>query len=751
MYRKTTIFIVLAIMLSTGGCEKPATETLPLPLNDALDLNVLLVTLDTTRADRLGCYGHAAARTPALDGLAASGVRFERAYCQVPLTLPSHTCLLTGTYPPTNGIHVNGAAIVGKDIPTLAEAFQKRGYRTGAFLSAWVLNAAFGLDRGFDRYDDRVGGDADDSGVVHQERSAKRTAEAALAWLGEKPAGRFFAWVHFFDPHHPYTPPSPFDRDLEDPYDGEIAFMDSQFARLLEWLDQSGLRERTLIVVVGDHGEAFGEHGETEHGLFLYNSTTRVPLIFSLPTRVARTRALDVDAQLADVAPTILDLLDMQPLAGAQGRSLRPALETGTMPFEPIYAESDYARVGFGWASLRSFTTQAWKYIDAPRPELYDRAADPDELANVLEAHADIAERMRRELDAFVGKLAKCTAENASLDDADLRALEGLGYVGGSLAEDDTDANIVRRDPKDMVDVYHGLLEAQRLSRLQRFEEVVPLLEPLALQSPESDELRATLGEAYLKLNRLPEAEREYRAALRTVPNNPRKLCRLGDAIMRQGRIDEALEQYQQALAVSEDYEPAHNKLGVAYLRKQQIPQAVEHFRRCVELAPHSANALTNLANLLTQMGRLDEALKLLRAALQNDSNFAPAHRNLWQVLAKMNRGKDAIKALRNACRVLPDDISLKRTLAGFLIQAGDNTPGAAQEALELALLCCEQEPGNPQNHDALGIAHAAMGDFVQATNAARRALELANQQGRTELAGRIAQRLEAYQAGQQP
>jgi arylsulfatase A-like enzyme/Flp pilus assembly protein TadD len=722
-----------------SASEKPAADA----------TNVLLITLDTTRADRLGCYGDADAKTPALDALAAAGVRFEQAFCQVPLTLPSHTSLLTGTYPPTNGIHVNGAAILGDDLPVLAEAFKARGYRTGAFVSAWVLNAGFGLKRGFDHYDDRVGGGAQAASLYH-ERAADATCNAALTWLGQQPDVPFFAWVHFFDPHHPYTPPPPFDEMLADPYDGEIAFMDSQVARLTDWLDVNHCGERTLVVVAGDHGEAFEEHGETEHGLFLYNTTMHVPLIVSLPGRLPEGQAVAAGVRLVDVTPTILDLLGWEPLPDAQGQSLRVAIEGGMFESLPAYGESEYARVGFGWASLRSYMTEEWKYIEAPRPELYARTSDPEELDNVAAQNPEVARRLGAELKALHDGMAKRTARSAALDDTELRTLESLGYVGGTPLVDEPDTAQPRRDPKDMVGVYRGLTEAQRLSRQHRYAEVVEILAPLALLSPESDELRATLGEAYLRLGRFVEAERECRAGLRTVPDNASKLVRLGDALVGQNKIDEALECYQRAAAASPNYAPAHNKLGAVYSQKQQIPQAYEHFRRCVEIDP-TPNALTNLANVLTQLNGHEESIRLLRRALQIDPRFAPAHQYLWQVLAALQRRDEAIAALRAACRALPDDLSLKRTLAALLASQARDDPAAGDEAIRIATECCESEPDNAQNFDMLGKAHAAVGDFASAIEAASHALSLAQSQGRDELAGRIAGRLQAYQAGQQP
>jgi tetratricopeptide (TPR) repeat protein len=649
-------------------------------------------------------------------------------------------------YPPTTGIHFNGGGILNDDFTTLAEVFKTRGYRTGAFIGAWVLNSTFGLSQGFDRYDD-VGDDGESSSTNH-ERSADRVCDSALAWLDEQPQTPFFAWVHFFDPHHPYAPPAAFWEKPTDPYDGEIAFADSQIRRLLDWLDARKLRPRTLIVATSDHGEAFREHGEIEHGLFLYDTTTHVPLIFSYPSRLPQGRAVSATVRLVDVVPTILDLMDWPAMDDLPGNSLRTAIEADAFDSLPAYGETEYPKVAFGWASLHSYTTGRWKFIDAPRPELYDRIADPAELTNVIDEHSEVAARLQADLEGLLATVPRRDAQSMNLDEDALRALESLGYVGVPTIPAVSNTDQPRRDPKDMLAVYHGLLEGRRLTQQRSYREVVRLLDPLVAQSPESDEVRAVLGEAYLKLGMAKEAEREYRASLRTVPTNPRKLCRLGDALLQQQRIAEATECYERALQAFDNYGLAHNRLGAIYLRRNQIAKAYEHFRRHVDASPTSPNALTNLANVLPRMGRHQEAVDLLHRALQQDPDFAPAHYFLWQVFMASQERSEAIKALRTACRVLPDDVPLRRNLAGLLSTTPRIGPSAAREALDLAIACCEADPGVAENLDVLAMAYAATGDFAEAAEAAQRALTLAEDQGKTQLADQIAIRLQAYQHG---
>lgn len=655
--------------------------------------SVLLITLDTTRADRLGCYGHKAARTPALDGLAAGGVRFEQAFCQVPLTLPSHASLLTGAYPPTTGVRVNGAAALGPALPTLAEAFQSRGYRTGAFVSAWVLDAAFGLSRGFDHYDDALGAGPDGSGVA-QERPADAVYEAAGAWLDGQPDRPFFAWVHFFDPHAPYEPPSPFDDELTDPYDGEIAFMDTQIRRLLERVASIG-GGQTLIVAVGDHGEAFLEHGETGHGVFVYDVTMRVPLIFAQPRRLPAGHVVTAGVEIVAVAATILDLMGWEPASQMAGISLRSVMEGGEIDYQPAYGESEYPYVGFGWSPLKCCITRRWKYILAPRPELYDRLADPGETVNVIADHGEVAADLRGALDELVAGMAEGEAAPVALDADGMRALESLGYVGARQARAGAGPQADLRDPKDMLGVLRGLERARELLQRDEHAEAVDVLEPLVAQSPESDELRATLGAAYLKLGRYAEAEREILASLRGTPGDPHRLCWLGDALYGQGKVAEAVQCYEQAVAAFADHAPAHNKLGVIFMRQDDVTRAYQHVERYAQLNPTSAVAHLNMATVEGRLGRWARVLPPLTAALRHA-----------------------------------------------------RTRGQAKTVAQLAQQCCRNLPPAAAQFDLLARAQAAAGDFEAAIPAAERARTLAEQQGQRALAGEIDERLRAYRAG---
>ena len=715
------------------------------------DPNVLLITLDTTRADHLGCYGRKEAETPTLDALAQSGVRFERAFCQVPLTLPSHTSLLTGLYPVTTGVRINGAAGIAPDVPTMAKMFKGHGYRTGAFVAAHVLDSAYGLASGFDLYDDNLGDPTEVAGDQDPvERSAKHVANAALSWLREPSESPFFAWVHFFDPHSPYKPIEEFADRFADPYDGEIAFVDAWITRLLDWLEETGLRDETLIIVAGDHGEGFHEHDEAEHGFFVYGSTMRVPLIFSFPGRLTTPQTVPAPVALVDVFPTVVDLLGWKAPPGLEGRSLAEACRTGGMPPMSVYGECEYPRLSFGWAGLRSLTTDRWKYIDAPRAELYDLRDDPGELNNILDTRKDIADKMRAALLDQVSRMSadRYEARRATLDAAAIAKLAALGYVAAPSSVADETENTVLRDPKDMHPVFSAFTRALGMMKHDDFENAARILRRLSTESPESAEIHSVLGSAYLRLERYAEAQAAFEKRLEMAGPSPRPLCGLADALQHQNRLQEAVVFYQQTIQLSADWEPAHRELGTILSKMKQFPDAERHWRRCVELRPDHAHYLTNLGTVLLAQRRSLEAIPFLEAALLDEPANEFAHGSLWQCYRAVGRRDDAIGALRAAKMALPRPSPIQCSLAWMLATTPAPSVEDVENAVRWAQECCEMLPGNVRHFDALAAAYAAHGEFEKAAEVARQAAAMAGKAGQLGLQGRIDARLRLYLAG---
>src|SRR5258708_4039235 len=393
---------ILQFCLSTVACVRA--ETKP--------PNILLITLDTTRADHIGAYGDARARTSRLDRLAAAGVLFERAVSAAPITLPAHASLLTGRYPFAHGVRDNGNFSLTDRMATLATALHDSGYRTGAFVSAFVLDRRFGLARGFDRYDDTL--ERANTRDAEVERRGDRTAAAAAEWIASASGQPFFAWVHLYDPHDPYDPPEPFRSAFADrPYDGEIAFDDEVIGRLLDRLDALDVRHSTIVAVVGDHGESLGEHEEATHSPFVDEATLRVPLIIAFRGRLPSGRRVAPLVRTVDVAPTLLALAGRPPLAGIDGETLALLIEGRSSGERPAYSESYFPWFSMHWAPLRSVQDGRWKYIDAPEPELYDLTNDARERTNLAAREPARAAALRRGLEALTAGASDSTSRRA--------------------------------------------------------------------------------------------------------------------------------------------------------------------------------------------------------------------------------------------------------------------------------------------------------------------------------------------------
>lgn len=550
--------LAAAVFVALVGCERSATDSAG--RSGAAEYNLLLITLDTTRADRIGCYGHKQGITPSLDALAASGVRFANAFAQVPITLPSHATILTGVYPPEHGVRENGQRSLAAEVPTLAEVFREQGYRTGAFIAATALDSRYGLDRGFELYDDTMV--TDDRGRERSQRQADVVCDSALDWLESVRDERFLAWVHFYDPHLPYEAPAQYVLRWGDPYDAEVAFMDANVGRLLAWVDQRGLGANTLVVAVADHGEAIGEHGYTEHALLLYDSIMRVPLIISLPGVLPGGRTVDGVARTVDLVPTILDLLGMETPAVVSGESLVATLRGAPLPDRVSYGETEYPHGAFGWAPLRCLVEKSWKYIRAPEVELYDLAADRGELNNIAPAHPDLIVHMEEVLTDLEAGMTLREGEAAPLDDETRQALESLGYVGSrQLTVDPQDL----KNPVDMVDVEAGFWRAMGMVQRRQLPQAIALLEPAHSRSPESFVIVELLGKAYALSGRLDEAEQKLAEAVRMQPHMPGTLEAFAEVLAARGKREQALTMCERALRVDPDNEKAQ-----ALLKKLQ-------------------------------------------------------------------------------------------------------------------------------------------------------------------------------------
>jgi arylsulfatase A-like enzyme/Flp pilus assembly protein TadD len=714
---------------------------------DERPASVLLVTLDTTRADRLGCYGHAAALTPHLDGLAASGVRFDAAYSPSPMTLPAHATLLTGLEPPSHGVRLNGRHRLPDGVPTIAEALRAKGYRTGAFVAAYVLDRRFGLDRGFEVYDDDLR-DARPQAVAEKlsvYRGADRVADAARAWL--EPIARagtpFFAWVHFYDPHYPdHVNPSLAGTKFAGvaSYDGEVAFMDQQLGRLLDLLDATGRAGDTLVVAVADHGEGLGDHGEHEHGYLLNEEILRVPLVVRSPGRARPGAVVPAVVALADVAPTILDAVGVTAARPLDGRSLRTALEGGALASRPAYSETDLPFTVFGWSPMRSLVTEQAHYVRTARPELYLRAGDRAERTNVAPAQPDVVRSLDGELAAIEARFTPTPSARASVDDDTRTRLAALGYVDTTASPPALAGTL--RDVKDMLAVKRRSAEISgglATGRLDR-PTAIALTRQLVRDSPESAAFQSRLGTLLLEADDAAGAVASLAEAVRLRPDDADTRTNYGQALLRSGRRPEAIEQFRAALALEPGHGAAHLGLGMALAAGGDLAGGVVELEAAVRASPSSADARLNLGNLYLRQGKTAEAEASYREALKLAPDHGLAHHNLATLLARGDAIDEAMMHARDAVRLAPKLAAAHHLLGRLLVEDGD-VPAAITEYR----VATELDATTPEFFDDLAAAYASNGQITLAITTGRQAMAKARHAGRDDLAREIRQRIAYY------
>ena len=575
------------------------------------NLNVVLFTLDTTRADRIGVYGYSEAKTPNLDSLAAKGVKFENAYCQVPLTLPSHCSILTGTYPIHHHVHSNGFSYLDKTHITLAEVLKSQGFRTAAFVSSFTVDSRFGTDQGFDVYDDRASTEEE---IFKGFRSQRRAAEvyASFAeWIEESTADRFFCWIHFFDPHMPYSPPSPYREDFADNlYDGEIAYMDFYIGETIETLRAKNLLADTLVVLAGDHGEAFGEKGEKEHGLFLYESTMKVPLIFYAEDIFPGGKEVEACVRLIDVVPSILDVLGIEIPDAVQGESLLPYVMGENDESLPSYVETTYPTDFFGWSSLTGLIDGGWKYIRAPKPELYDLREDPTEAKNLVEIKKDMTRFMAKKLDRIIEEnLREIDAASLELSQEELERLRSLGYIKAGGSEKPTHSALP--DPKDKLEEYDLILEAKNREYENDLEGASEIYRQVIEKSPDAPWNYVNLAVCYAKLQRMDDCVRALERGLERIPDSVVLLSRLGLFSMQARYYDEAIVAAEAALKVDPRCLEALLTLGWSWIMKGEWEKSSAFFERALEIEPENKSARIKYAYALAAQGKTQEALEI--------------------------------------------------------------------------------------------------------------------------------------------
>ena len=654
--------------------------TLPLVLSLSKDEphaqrkpNVVLVTLDTTRADRMGFLGSTRGLTPSLDGLARESIVFTRAYSQAPITTVSHATILTGTFPPAHRVNDFGSPLPAS-VPYLPDLLRQQGYRTAAFVGSLILDprngTAPGFDRGFETYDAgyRLRRPGEDR--YHTvERRGDDVLGRALTWMGSIGEEPFFLWVHFFDPHDPYDPPSDLKRRFASaPYDGEIASVDRLVGKLLRALAGRALLDQSIVVVAADHGEALGDHGEDTHGLFLYDATLHVPLVVRLPERQHAGARVTARVRLADIAPTILAGADVSVPPAVQGESLLPLIPSRvgrvlpdppsagsqrTRPTaddrdRPSYAETEYPRRAFGWAPLASWRAERFLFVRAPRRELYDQVADAAASRNLAETRGRVADAMDHEMEQFILRAGGTTGagEKSAVDPELAAKLRALGYVSGSGS---TVAAASGVDPKDKVPIANALHDAVVAVEDAAFAAAIPLLEKVTASEPNIPLAQLQLGVARAHQRQYARAIAPLRKAIALQPDTMIAHYELGVALYETGDLKSAAGQLEIVASKMPKWADARYSLGSVYARIDRVPAAIVELQAAIDLDPRHFRANLLLGRMLALTGQADAAVPHLRMAVDVQPSSAEAHEFLADAYDKTGDRSSAAQERQRA------------------------------------------------------------------------------------------------------
>jgi len=630
--------------------------------------NVVVVTLDTTRADRLGAYDFEGVRTPAIDSLAAEGILFRRAYSVTPLTLPSHTSLFSGTYPPHHGVRDNGGFIVPDELTTLAEIYKSSGYETAGFIAAYVLDSRWGLDQGFDTYIDNF--DVGDQRFISMggvQRPANEVVDAALEWMEQERSAPFFLWVHLYDPHAPYEAPEPYKSLYADtPYLAEIAFADSQVGRLMEGLETTGERDETFVVVVGDHGESLGQHGEVQHGFFIYEGATHVPLIIATPfEEFAGVESTEV-VSLVDVMPTILEMSGLAIPAVVQGESLTPLFVEGAdVEDRFIYSETFYARYHYGWSELTAIQNDRYKLIMSPDPELYDLVEDPDERINLVAREPDLYANLESVAAVLIAEISKESAagEFMAVDEDTMAKLASLGYIG-SFAPSDEGAEEELASPREKIGIYNKSIQARHRMQAERYDEAEQLLQEILDEDPRVLDAYQTMAQLYDLQERFVEAAEVYKRAIPLKPDDPHAYINLAETQIKLGLVEEAEKTALDALNFVEPNAQIYYLLGNVSRMQGRVEESIAYYEDCLAVNPESATAYSGLAGAYFELHDLQAAEDNARRALALSDSVPSMHFTLASIHEERGELQQAAAEYLKEIDVTPEDVGSHFNLA---------------------------------------------------------------------------------------
>ena len=652
--------------------------------------SIILVTIDTLRADRLGAYGNESGLTPSLDRLAEDGLVFTRMSSNVPLTLPSHASIMTGRYPHFHGVRDNGDFILPSSIPTIADRLRTRGYRTAAFVGSYVLASRFGLGRGFDIYDEKFGvSNRMSQAVEAPERRADQVVGAALRWLENQGEDAFFCWIHLNDPHTPYDPPEPYRSEyVKHLYDGEVAFTDAALNTVFDTIRHKGWYDRVAIIVTSDHGESLGEHGEATHGYFIYESTVHVPLIIKLPRSRFAGKRIDVPATLVDLAPTMLGLSGYSGSGVSEfdGIDLVPVIK-GSSTIRPIYAESYYARLNLGWSELRSVRVGPWKYIQAPVAELYELDRDPMESNNVLPLEQARATELRKQLLSLeAGSTASVHSARAeTIESSAIAKLQSLGYLAGKL-DSSFAAGGTLPDPKEKLSLYQQMAAAQEFVAEGNLDLAANAFGQLSRSDPKIALAHHQRGMCYLAL----------------------------------GHSSKAADEFERTLQLNSQFLAAWFDLGIARLQMRRFQGSLTCFQHVLRASPNDFEALYYMAVALSEMGLDKQAKDSFRRSIAIQPAFGEAYFGLGRLEIRRNDYAAALDAFRKAEQNGFSSPQFHAEFGWLLVECKQISAGLKQYSLALSL-----NPNDPVVHNNLAVALTRTGDVKSAIEHYQRALKL--------------------------
>jgi len=732
-----------------------ATE--PLERAPRRDLNIVLITIDTLRTDRISCYGSDRVDTPNIDGFAGEGVLFTNAATTVPFTLPAHSSILTGLYPPGHGVRENVGYTLDPRVPTLAEVLSIAGWSTAGFVSAFVLDGRWGVGRGFGRFfDDFDLSGFESANLSSVQRRGDETVAEAIRWLDERPPDRpFFLWLHLYDPHDPYEPPEPYRSGYADrPYDGEVAFTDSLIGEFRKAFEDRGLLGSTLFILTSDHGEGLGDHGESSHGFFLYDTTVHVGLIVRLPGGEPAGRTVDAAVSHVDLVPTILDAVGLDAPQPLDGESLLPLIAgIGGDSSRGVYSESLYPLLHYGWAPLRAYRTEDHKLVSAPRPEVFDVRADPREEHDLSLAQPAVLAELEAGLDGLrsvIEPAAPTTAAAPDLDPQTVAQLQALGYAAGQGGVSlDQESDRPRADPKDKIDLHRTMMHAQSL--MQRDPAAAEgALRGVLEVDPDILDAQQMLGQLALLSGRHDEALGFFRRALELEPDHRSSLMGMASAYRSLGRFDDALAGYRHLLAVAGDHTGASLAIADIELERGHFEEAAAALGSAVEGSDAPALLHNRLGEVRARQGRLDEAVALFEEAAAENDSFATPHFNLAVSAEDRGQLEAAVAHYEKTVELAPSYFqalfNLGRLVGGLgqvdrqreLWQAAiDSNPNFVQGYYYLAKLLMDQGQGldraeelvrlgisKDPRHEAGPLGYYVLADILNRTGRSAEAVE---------------------------